>query len=224
MKDFKQVIVNKPWGYEYLVFQTNEVALWMLHIKENEKTSLHCHPQKTTGLILTKGIAELGFIADSKVISAPEKQMIRRGLFHSTKAVSPGGVFMFEIETPNDKGDLVRLNDSYGRSHDGYESSKSYLPRQSFCHWINEPRKEITDHYENHEASFGVKAIDDLNELLALSDHSIVMFLRGGLGKKISNRSHLATVPGDIGRAVILKRVAKEMDFLAPNTLILKVD
>ena len=41
--------------------------------------------------------------------------MIRRGLFHSTKAISDEAL-IFEIETPKDKHDLVRLNDSYGRA------------------------------------------------------------------------------------------------------------
>jgi hypothetical protein len=59
--------------------------------------------------------AELSFIADKK-ISAPEKQMLRRGLFHSTKRFSEGGIFMLEVETPKDKNDLVRLDDEYGRA------------------------------------------------------------------------------------------------------------
>ena len=37
--------------------------------------------------------------------------MIRRGLFHSTKALSKDAL-IFEIETPKDKHDLVRLNEN----------------------------------------------------------------------------------------------------------------
>ena len=61
----KDVIVSKPWGYEYLVFETKEVALWLLYIKEGGKTSLHCHPNKTTGLILLDGKAEVSFLNDT---------------------------------------------------------------------------------------------------------------------------------------------------------------
>jgi hypothetical protein len=31
----------------------------LLHIKCGEKTSMHCHPTKTTGLVLLQGYAEL---------------------------------------------------------------------------------------------------------------------------------------------------------------------
>ena len=31
--DFKGFFVNKPWGYEYLMFQNNEIAIWLLYIK-----------------------------------------------------------------------------------------------------------------------------------------------------------------------------------------------
>ena len=31
--NYENVIVNKPWGYEYLAYQNDEVALWLLYIK-----------------------------------------------------------------------------------------------------------------------------------------------------------------------------------------------
>ena len=49
--DYSKVIVKKPWGYEYLVFENEFVAIWMLHIVRKRKTSMHCHPQKRTSLI-----------------------------------------------------------------------------------------------------------------------------------------------------------------------------
>jgi hypothetical protein len=53
--DFKNVVVNKPWGYEYLVYQNDSVAVWYLYLREGAATSLHCHPKKKTGIILLKG-------------------------------------------------------------------------------------------------------------------------------------------------------------------------
>ncbi len=44
--DYSKVIVKKPWGYEYLVFENEFVAIWMLHIVRKRKTSMHCHPKK----------------------------------------------------------------------------------------------------------------------------------------------------------------------------------
>ena len=38
--------VNKPWGNEYLIFETPNSATWCLQLDYNQKTSLHCHPKK----------------------------------------------------------------------------------------------------------------------------------------------------------------------------------
>ena len=112
-------IVNKPWGYEYIAYQNAHVALKVLHIKHGERTSLHCHPSKSTGLVLVEGEAVISFIADQTKLTAPAKKMIRRGLFHQTHAISDSGVIMLEIETPIDQDDLVRLRDDYGRQATG---------------------------------------------------------------------------------------------------------
>ena len=48
---------KKPWGYEYLAYENQKVALWLLYIKPNHQTSMHCHPLKTTGLTLLDGEA-----------------------------------------------------------------------------------------------------------------------------------------------------------------------
>src|SRR5678816_1875763 len=39
--DYTAVVVNKPWGYEYLSYQNLHVAAWVLHIQQNLGTSLH---------------------------------------------------------------------------------------------------------------------------------------------------------------------------------------
>ena len=58
-------IVKKPWGYEYLVYENDKVGLWFLYIAEDQQTSMHCHPNKTTGLILLDGNVEVSFLGDS---------------------------------------------------------------------------------------------------------------------------------------------------------------
>ena len=50
-------MIVKPWGYEYLVFKNDFVAIWMLQIVRKRKTSMHAHPNKKTGLILLSGSA-----------------------------------------------------------------------------------------------------------------------------------------------------------------------
>ena len=59
-----------------------------------------------------------------KILKAPDKLMIRPGLFHSTKAISKKDSIVLEIETPINKNDLVRYKDNYGRENKPYESKK----------------------------------------------------------------------------------------------------
>ena len=75
-------VVKKPWGYEYLAYENEHVAIWFLHIKHTHSTSLHCHPKKTTGLVLLDGKAEVSFFNHTNVLSPGDKVMIRKGLFH----------------------------------------------------------------------------------------------------------------------------------------------
>jgi len=219
----KDVIVSKPWGYEYLIFETDDVALWLLHIKSGHKTSLHCHPNKTTGLLLLKGKARISFIADHKDISAPSKQMFRRGLFHSTEALSPDGIFLLEIETPNNKNDLIRLDDIYGRSNLSYESGDNLIAKTNKSIWVSEPHSDVLETYDNGEVTFQIQKIDKIETLLGFKDDQIIMFLRGGVGKIVSGVPQLATAPGDIGLVLILRTVLMSMEFVSNDTLVLIV-
>jgi quercetin dioxygenase-like cupin family protein len=137
MSDYNTNIVKKPWGYEYLVYENKDVALWFLYIAPGQSTSMHCHPKKTTGLVLLDGEVEISFLADKRQLKSLDKVMIRRGLFHSTKATSENGAFVFEIETPVDKQDLVRLNDLYGRESKPYEDS-TFEESKNVCEFCSQ--------------------------------------------------------------------------------------
>lgn len=219
---FSNVVVKKPWGFEYLVFESDEMALWLLHIEAGQATSLHCHPRKTTGFLLLSGRAQLEFIADSKIIEAPNKEMIRRGLFHRTRALSAEGIWVLEAENPNDKADLVRLDDSYGRGALGYESGQDLHDRGMDEIWID-PADGFPVSYAHPKFTFHVERPTDLAYFSELPADEIVLFLVGGLGKSVDGRTHLATVPGDIGHAGIIARVAEDMEFVDHSTLVLRV-
>jgi len=118
-----QLIVKKPWGYEYPAFENDEVGIWILRIKSGESTSLHCHPNKETGLIVLQGIVAIDFMNHRIIKYSEEKTMLRRGLFHKSTAMN-GDAVLLEIEAPNNKTDLVRLEDKYNRNSDYEESSE----------------------------------------------------------------------------------------------------
>ena len=219
MANHETVIVRKPWGYEYLAFQNASVALWLLHINPGERTSMHCHPNKSTGLVVLDGSAEINFIADSKKLQAPAKQMIRRGLFHQTHAVGSTPVLMFEVETPVDKDDLVRLHDNYGRKDSGYEDSQFELPKTTDCLWISSVDRTYL--FANRQIT--VELVTNNNILDSKDPTDIIMFLQGGLVKTVNNRQHEVIKPGDVGTVQVVQQVVREMDGFADNSIIMTI-
>ena len=108
--------VKKPWGCEYLLYQNDHVAIWHLMIDAYKQTSLHSHPNKKTGLVVLDGAAKVSFLGGEMKLFYGEKVMIRQGVFHQTRSMTPHPLHLFEIETPVDKEDIVRLEDEYGRA------------------------------------------------------------------------------------------------------------
>lgn len=216
-------LVNKPWGYEYLVYENQDVALWYLHIDKDQKTSMHCHPKKTTGLVLLDGIAEVSFLADKRIIKSLDKVMIRRGLFHSTKALSDSGICLFEIETPKDKQDLVRLDDQYGRVHVPYEDQRFEESKTENCLWIDDPRSNVSDIYNFANCKLEVVRLNSIDDISNIEDDTLMIFLSGGMIRNVADISHCVTVPGDVGYAKIIKQVSKNLDGISNNTIIMKI-
>lgn len=129
--DYSKIIVKKPWGYEYLVFENEFVAIWMLHIVRKRKTSMHYHPQKRTSLILLSGQAKFYYQEGEIELKVMDAVVIGKGVFHQTEAYSDlsvdpqseNGIWVMEIESPPSKNDLVRMKDAYGRVGKTYEGS-----------------------------------------------------------------------------------------------------
>ena len=75
--DFNNLVINKPWGYEYLFYSSKEISIWILNIKKNQKTSMHCHPNKKTSLVLLDG--EANFYSLNKKIHIKSGQCVIMG-------------------------------------------------------------------------------------------------------------------------------------------------
>jgi mannose-6-phosphate isomerase-like protein (cupin superfamily) len=119
--NYKDKVVVKPWGYEFLTFENEWVAIWFLHIKKDHSTSMHCHPSKKTSLILLSGKGLCNTFRHRNFLSSGDALIIEAAAFHSTKALSLDGISLIEVETPPRKLDLIRLEDKYNRENCGYE-------------------------------------------------------------------------------------------------------
>jgi hypothetical protein len=213
---YEKTVVTKPWGYEYLVYQNDKVALWFLYIGYNQETSMHCHPNKTTGLILLDGEAEVSFLGNSFKSKPISKTMIRKGLFHSTKAISENGVCVFEIETPVDKHDLVRLEDKYGREGNPYEDSTHETPKQEDCLWIN----GNDNNYNFSNCQIKIENVKDVEVFNSKEDNESVTFLDGGIKAKSGK---LVAQAGDVVQVATLKKLIKLFEDVDDNTKIMTI-
>jgi len=124
--DFKNLLVKKPWGSEYLLFENSACAIWILNINYLENTSMHCHPQKDTSLVCLDAEVSCNTLNNSYKLNALEGLFLNKKIFHQTKSTSQDSSWVLEIETPVNKFDLVRINDTYGRQGKEYEDKKHY--------------------------------------------------------------------------------------------------
>lgn len=208
--DYNKVIVKKPWGFEYLMFENGEVGLWYLHIKKGARTSMHCHPQKKTGLVLLSGKAILSFLSNSTNLKPISKVMIREGLFHSTAAVSHCGITLIEVENPCDKGNLVRMEDEYGRQEKPYEGKDSLLPSAGEIR-LKTPKNGRPRNYQLDGCSLTLERVKTVAGLRGRPKDEVIVVLSGGLESRDGER---VLGPGDVVSADILGRLAEK--FLSP--------
>src|SRR3990172_2520854 len=145
--DYSDVIVKKPWGYEYLVFRNDFVAIWMLHIIRTRKTSMHCHPNKKSGLVLLSGNALFQHLEGKMELEPLDGVVIGERVFHCTEAYSAlpilpqseNGIWVMEIESPPIKTDLVRMKDEYGRKGTSYEGVDNMVFEPKECLRLQSP-------------------------------------------------------------------------------------
>ncbi|TLN25054.1 hypothetical protein FDZ71_01655 [bacterium] len=205
MSEFCDKVVKKPWGYEYLMYESDKIAIWYLHISHGRQTSLHCHPCKKTGYILLDGEAQVSFLNGHVQLRALSKLMLREGLFHSTRAISPDGIHVIEVESPPNKEDLVRLDDIYGRKEQPYEGEECRVPMTDSCITISEPGLGRADSYEICSTSLTVEKFADASELLKRPHDEIILVMQGGLYTK--NNDPILS-PGDVVTIATLARLA----------------
>lgn len=123
--NFKNIIVSKPWGMEYLCGQNRNLEVWELYINKSDSTSLHCHPNKDTFNIILEGKVILETTKKREIMNVGDFRIIKSGVIHRTiNSNYIPRARILEIESPPDKYNLIRIKDSYGRDSVGYQTIK----------------------------------------------------------------------------------------------------
>jgi acetolactate synthase-1/2/3 large subunit len=135
--EFEKVVVTKPWGYEYLLFQNNFMAAWLLCLNPHSSTSLHRHNKKLTRLIVIDGEVTIQKGSEISIQTKGDEIFIPKTIPHQTSNASNSVSFIIELEYPNNKLDLERIRDNYGRETQGYEKREHYKERRYNNNYVN---------------------------------------------------------------------------------------
>jgi len=184
--DYSKVIVRKPWGYEYLIFSNEHVAIWILSINPDSQTSMHCHPNKSTSLIVLQGQVTVSGLDKNVFLKAGHGIFIDQKVFHQSSTSKDTGAMLMEIESPVNKRDLLRLKDSYGRVNLGYEGKESYTSNTSNYNYLSFKKfglaSGLTKNFLESSLSFISAAQSNLKEIIdKLNDADVLAILNGSL-------------------------------------------
>ena len=180
------LVVKKPWGYEYLIYSNSDIAAWVLHFKKNAQTSLHAHKYKKTSLVVLEGKILFKNLNNSINLKELDVVLIEKCAFHQSQNISSEEAIILELETPDFKQDLVRYNDKYGRELKGYENKKYYSKELSKYHYIsiNSPDTYFnpTIRFKSSTITFKyIKGIKDLYEIhFNNSNNDAILFILSG--------------------------------------------
>lgn len=132
---YENMIIKKPWGYEFIFYNHSLISGWVLYMNTSCKTSLHFHKDKDTPMIILKGHVILHTIDSKHYLYAGDSIFIGKGKIHSIEAINDSIICEFEIH-PN-KTDLYRINDYYGREKEGYEGINKMVKVDNTYNYFN---------------------------------------------------------------------------------------
>tara|TARA_R100000152_G_C6778989_1_gene210169 strand:- start:158 stop:829 length:672 start_codon:yes stop_codon:yes gene_type:complete len=171
-KDIYTSVIKKPWGKEHCIYRGDDLSIWLLQINPDKKTSLHCHPRKKTGLILLNKTARIKLLEREFELSGLDKINLRNQQFHQTYNISDEPIFIVEVETPDNKTDLIRIDDDYGRAGKEFEDETEWDSDLTDL-FIVEPNKINVFKNWNFEITNFSKIVNNSN----LEDNSMIMLL-----------------------------------------------
>ena len=219
--NYRGIVVNKPWGYEYLMFENQHTAVWILYLRSGHATSMHCHPNKRSSLVVISGRVVLSSLEGWYELKEGGSAIIDEAVFHSSKATSKKGALVMEIESPPNKKDLARLKDDYGRENLEYEGEKMMSKNVSKYEYIDFHKIRVNRRCEKvirgcsltlywHVDKFG----GNINDKLRNESGNLIGILAGELRTKNGN---VILGTGDIG---LLRDIQNQSELLARHDII----
>jgi rfaE bifunctional protein nucleotidyltransferase chain/domain len=182
--DYKNKVCIKPWGYEFLIYESQKLGTWFLEINNNVGTSTHTHFKKGTIMIVVSGKIRLNMVDDYKIYGEGSVIYIPKRKFHGLNSISERS-YIIEIELFDedvdfsDKNDLLRLVDNYKRENTGYSNSVNVLTENIEKYNYFYLQNDLHHKVENTEIYYGeLKNIfnkDTINDIYILYENTMLL-------------------------------------------------
>ncbi|WP_428738512.1 hypothetical protein [Sulfurimonas sp.] len=204
--DFTDLIVNKPWGSEYLLYESDLCAIWILNISYKHNTSMHCHINKDTSLVCLEGEIACNTLNTKHILQPLESIFLHKKVFHQSVATTQEGATLLEIETPVNKFDLARIDDTYGRQGLEYEDKHHYNQVNNLTLALQKNNnKKIND------IQLEIVTISTIEDLKQYPSNSLIAFLSKSLFiGKIQKLNEIS--PQDCEQSSIVLIISKDED------------
>lgn len=150
IENYQNLVISKPWGYEFLLFEFENISAWILNMNKDHKTSIHCHITKDTPFIVLQNSVTIQTL-DEELYKFDEMDIcyIPRNKFHSIISHMDNTIIL-EFELPPNKNDLYRYTDLYKREFDSYEGKDQINNNLDSFHF-NKDNKIIRKRFNNIE-------------------------------------------------------------------------
>jgi rfaE bifunctional protein nucleotidyltransferase chain/domain len=182
--DYKDKVCIKPWGYEFLIYESQKIGTWFLEINKNVGTSTHTHFKKSTIMIVVSGKIKLNMVDDYKIYGEGSVIYIPKRKFHGLNSLSEKS-YIIEIELFDEdvnfsnKNDLLRLVDNYKRENTGYSNSVNVLTENLEKYNYFYLENNLHHKVENTEIYYGeLKNIfdkDKKNDIYILYENTMII-------------------------------------------------
>jgi choline kinase/quercetin dioxygenase-like cupin family protein len=178
---FKNKIIKKPWGFEFIATEFKSVSMLVLHIQKDQSTSMHCHRNKDTPILLAQGKMTVKTLDKTIEINVGDICMLNRDIFHSLESWSDDTIILeFEVMNPN-REDLLRYEDKYQRQNQGYEGVNSILADINANNDINYFDYSAKSPHQDQFRIFKNSKIYFKNRLEQMESNDIIVCLNGFL-------------------------------------------
>jgi mannose-6-phosphate isomerase-like protein (cupin superfamily) len=193
---YRNLVVRKPWGFEFVCSEFPNISILILHIKNGEETSMHVHTEKDTPMILAQGKLKVKTLDNEYNVNVGEIIIINRKIYHQLCSYSDDTILIeFEMFNPN-KNDLIRYKDKYGRKNLSYESKTNILiDANNHCNdyfeYYDDTDNNVTKTFLSSRIEFKRDHFDQ-----SIKDNTIIVILKGCINVEGIYLSHCSIIKG----------------------------